>query len=45
MKRLNFRHVVLGALIGQLLLLGYIARMDYQIRAIAALSYLELVGK
>lgn len=45
MKRIGFKHVLLGVLIGQLLLLGYIARLSYQARGIAALSYIELVGK
>lgn len=45
MKRLNFRHLLLGVLIGQLLVLGYIARLEYQIRSVTALSYLELIGK
>lgn len=42
--RAKFRHVVLGILVTQLLLLGYIARVEYQIRGVAALTYLEAVN-
>lgn len=42
--RPKFRHLVIGALFAQLLLLGYIARVAWQVRTIAALSYVELVS-
>lgn len=40
-----FRFAILGILLGQLALLGYIARVDYQIRAMTALSYIELSSR
>lgn len=43
--RPRFKHLVLGILITQLLLLGYIARVEYQVRGIAALSYVEMAGR
>lgn len=43
--RPRFRYIVIGFLLAQLFLLSYIARLDYQIRAIAALSYVELSSR
>lgn len=45
MKRVRYRHVVLALLIVQLAVLGYIARVEYQLRALAALTYVELSGR
>lgn len=42
MKRVRTQHVIVGLLVAQLLLLGYIARLEYQVRGIAGLTYVEL---
>lgn len=44
MRRVKARNVIIGLLVAQLLLLGYIARLEYQIRGIAGLTYVELSG-
>lgn len=42
MKRVKGQYLIVGLLVAQLLLLGYIARLEYQIRGIAGLTYVEL---
>jgi hypothetical protein len=44
-RRVKTRHLIVGLLVAQLLLLGYIARLEYQIRAIAGLTYVELSSR